>query len=229
MSNSRLEQIGATGGIVFVVLQMAAQALIQVGGAEPSFNAPAPTIAAFFMARDSQLFAVGEYLSTLSLIAFLWFLGSLWSALRRGEGEPAWLLFVAAGSGLMIVATVSAGSGWPLAVFRKDEGLDPQIARLLFDQGNFAFANAWVMLASLSLATGVVSIRTGALPHWLGWAGVTIAGGLLAARAVWASSGLVFVPFGLCYLWLIAISVVLIRRTRASENPQRASHGLIVP
>ena len=85
------------------------------------------------------------------------------------------------------------------------------------------------MLASLSLATGVVSIRTGALPRWLGWGGVLIAGGLLAARAVWASSGLVFIPFGLCYLWLIAISIVLIRGTRASENPQRESQRLIVP
>jgi hypothetical protein len=40
------------------------------------------------------------------------------------------------------------------------------------------------MLASLSLATGVVSVRTGALPRWLGWAGIAIAGGLLAARAI---------------------------------------------
>src|SRR5512138_2535447 len=71
MSNSRLEQIGAAGGIVFVVLQMAAQALIQVGGAEPPFDATTETIIAFFMARNSQLFALGEYLSTLSLIAFL--------------------------------------------------------------------------------------------------------------------------------------------------------------
>src|SRR6266487_306344 len=168
MSNARWEQIGAAGGVVFVVLQMASQALIQAGGGEPPFGAPAPTIVAFFMAKDSQLFALGDYLSTLSLIAFLWFLGSLWSALRRAEGEPAWLSFVAAASGLMIVATVGVSGGWPLAVFRRDEGLDPQVARLLFDQGNFAFANAWVMLASLSLATGVVSIRTHALPRWLG-------------------------------------------------------------
>jgi len=227
MGNSRWERIGAAGGIVFVVLQMASQALIQVGGAEPPFDAPAQTIVAFFMARDSQLFALGDYLSTLSLIAFLWFLGSLWAALCRGEGEPAWLSFVTAASGVVLAAAVSAGGGWPLAVFRRDEGLDPQIARLLFDQGNFAFANAWVMLASLSLATGVVSIRTGALPRWLGWAGVVIAGGLLAARAVWASSGLVFIPFGLCYLWLIAISIVLIRRAGASEHTQRESYRLV--
>ena len=45
MINSRLEQIGAACGIVFVALQMASQALIQVGGGEPPFNAPAETIA----------------------------------------------------------------------------------------------------------------------------------------------------------------------------------------
>jgi len=221
MGNSGWEQIGAAGGIVFVVLQMASQALIQVGGAEPPFDAPADTIAAFFMARDSQLFALGDYLSSLSLIAFLWFLGSLWSALRRGEGEPAWLSHVALASGLMVVATVSAGGGWPLAIFRRDEGLDPQIARLLFDQGNFAFANIWAMLASLSLATSLVSIRTRAFPRWLSWAGLLIAGGLLAARAVWATSALAFIPFFLCYLWLIAISVVLIRRASAGQPAPR--------
>jgi hypothetical protein len=136
--------------------------------------------------------------------------------LRRAEGEPAWLSVVALASGVML-AVVIVGSGWTLAVFRRDEGLDPQIARLLFDQGNFAFANAWVMLSSLSLATSVVTIRTQALPRWLGWSGVTIAVGLLAARAVWASSALVFVPFCIFYLWLIALSVVLIRR--ASVRP----------
>jgi hypothetical protein len=224
MSDSRLEKVGAAGGIVFVVLQMASQALIQAGGGEPPFDAPASAIVAFFMAKDSQLFAAGEYLSVLSLIAFLWFLGSLWAALRRAEGEPAWLSLVAAASGVVLVATVGGG-GWPLAVFRREEGLDPQIARLLFDEGNFAFANAWVMLASLSLASGVVSIRTGALPRWLGWAGVAIAVGLLAARAVWASSGLVFIPFGMSYLWLIAVSTVLIRRARAGEPAQRESYG----
>ena len=107
--------------------------------------------------------------------------------------------------------------------------MDPQIARLLFDQGNFASANAWVMLASLLLAAGIVGIHAGALPLRLGWAGVAIAGGLLAARAVWSSSQLVFIPFGLCNLWLIATSVVLIRRARAPEEPQRATQSVIVP
>jgi len=77
------------------------------------------------------------------------------------------------------------------------------------------------MLASLSLTTSVVSIRTRTFPRWLSWAGLLIAGGLLAARAVWASSALVFIPFCLCYLWLIAISVVLIRRASARPPAPR--------
>jgi hypothetical protein len=125
----------------------------------------------------------------------------------------------------------AAAGRWPCsgaAKFRRGEGLDPQIARLLFDQGNFAFANAWVMLASLSLASGVVAIRTGALPRWLGWAGVLITAGLIAARAVWTSSQLVFIPFLFGYLWLITTSVVLIRCARAPESIQRTVQGLSI-
>ena len=210
MGTAGWERVGAAGGIAFVLLQIAAQALIQVGGAEPPFDAPAAAAAAFFATRDGGLFAAGDYLSTLSLVPFLWFLGRLWSALRRGEGEPAWLSLVAVASGLLFAAAAGGGD-WALAVFRREEGLDPQMARLLFDRGNLGFANAWVMLGSLCLATGVVAIRTRALPRWLGWAGVALAVGLLAARAGWASTGLAFVPYVLFWLWLLALSVVLLR------------------
>lgn len=164
MKSTRLEQLGAAGRTVFVVLQMVAQALMQIGGAEPCFDAPAPAIAAFFMARNSRLFALGSYLSVLSLAAFPWLLGSLWSFLRRAEGEPAWLSGVALASDLMVVEAVRGTGGWELAAFRKDQGLDPQIAWLRFDQGNITLANRRVGLASLGLAKGAIAIRTWVLP-----------------------------------------------------------------
>ena len=49
MQNTTLKKIGAAGGIAFVVLQPLAQGLIQIGGAEPSFNAPAQEILDFFI------------------------------------------------------------------------------------------------------------------------------------------------------------------------------------
>ena len=160
------EQIGAAGGIAYVVMQLVSQALIQVGGSEPPFNAPAPDIEAFFMNRNFQLASLGGFLSVLSVIAFLWFLGALWAGLRRHEGEPAWLSLVALASGVAGIATIlGGGGGWEMAILRVNEGLEAETLQLLFDQGNLSFATFWVALSGMLLATGVVAIRDGALPR----------------------------------------------------------------
>ena len=87
MSNRRWEQLGAAAGIVFVVAQVAANNLMeQVGGNEPPFYAEAPEIVDFFMTRDSRLFGLGDYLMTLAVIPFVWWLSVLWARLRRAEG-----------------------------------------------------------------------------------------------------------------------------------------------
>jgi hypothetical protein len=216
MSGKRLEQVAAAGGIAFVVLESVGQGFIQIGGAEPAFGAPADEIFAFFLARDETLFNWGGYLSLLSFIAFIWFLGALWAAIRRAERDPALLSMVAFGSGLVAVATLTGGA-WAMAVFRIREGLDPQIGRTLYDLGNFAFATSWVFFASVLLAAGVAAILYGALPRWLGWASIIVAVGLLAGRIIWTSQA-AFIPWVLFWLWLIVISVVLIRRAGKSES-----------
>jgi len=210
MSRKRIEQVAAAGGIAFVVLESVGQGLIQVGGMEPKFGAPAEEIVEFFLARDDTLFMWGGYLSLLSFIALIWFLGALWAVLRDAEGESALLSMVAFGSGLVAVAALTGG-GWALAVFRIRDGLDPQIARTLFDLGNFAFATSWVFYASLLLAVGVVALQYGALPRWLGWASIVIGFGLMVGRIFWTSQA-AFTPWVLFWLWLVVVSVILIRR-----------------
>ncbi len=96
-------------------------------------------------------------------------------------------------------------------MFRIDEGLDPGMARLLFDIGNFGFASTWVLLGSMLLATGIVAVRTQALPGWLGWASIILAVVLLIARAIWTTQ-IAFLPYALYWLWLIVTSILLIRR-----------------
>jgi hypothetical protein len=217
MDTRRWEQVGAAAGIAFVVLQLVAQGFIQTGGPEPPFNAAAPEIVDFFTTRDRRLYGLGDYLSTLSLIPFVWFLGALWARLRRAESEPAWLSVVALASGLVTAAQLVTGGGWTLAMARIDAGLDPELTRLLFDQGNLGFANIWVSLASMLLATGVVSIGTQALPRWLGWAALVIAAGLVIARAFWVGSSIVFAPYAVFWLWMIVASIVMIRRAGAAQ------------
>jgi hypothetical protein len=226
MADRRWEQVVASGGIVFVLLQVGAQSLIQIGGIEPAFDAPAEDALQFFTGRDDTLFAVGGYLSAISFIALIGFLGALWTTLRAAEGPPGTLSFVALGSGLVLAAVGFAGQAyWGIAQFRAAEGLTPEMAQILFDLGNFTFAASWVLGAGLVLATGAVALRTRALPQWLGWYSVAVGLGLLVARAIWTSPA-AFGPYILYWVWLIAVSVVMIRRSgsraRSSETGEPA-------
>jgi hypothetical protein len=144
-------------------MQLVGQALIQSGGSEPAFDASAQEIVAFLEARDTLLFNIGSYISTLSVLPLLGFLASLRTALRGAEGEAGWLTFVATGAGLLFLALLAGGEFWLNAVFRID-GLDPQIARLLFDLGNFNFATMWVVIGALVFAVGLAALRYDAFP-----------------------------------------------------------------
>jgi hypothetical protein len=212
MSKRRWEQIGAAGGIIFILLQLVGQGLIQVGGSEPAFSAPAEEILSYFENRDQLLFNAGGFLLAVAFIAFFWFLGVLLARLRRHEDEPAWMSLAAFSSALVGSAIVLASSGWGTAVFRIDGGLDPGLARYLFDDGNFGFATFWVFLAGFLLTAGIVTLRDGALPKWLGWLGLVGALALLAGRAFWdLDSGIIFIPYLLAWIWILAVSIVLIR------------------
>jgi hypothetical protein len=212
-----LKKFGAVAAIAFPILQMVAQGLIQVGGAEPPFSASAAEIVTFFQNRNPTLFAIGAYISILSLVAFVWFLGVLWDELRTVESGSGWLSLIAVGSGLVTASALSGSGGWPLAVFRIGEGLDPQIARLLFDQGNLNFANIWVSLGSMVLATGLVVRGSDRFPKWLGWGSILLAIALLLARAVWTSP-IAFAPYVLFWVWMIALGIIFLRRPGANAQ-----------
>lgn len=207
--------MGAAGGVAFVVLQIVGQYLIAGAShaSEPAFDAPTADIVTFFDAQNAGVVKLGSYLTTLSVIPFLWFLGVLWSTLRRAEGDPPWLSVTAVGSGVIVSMAIAFGGSWELAVHRRD--YDPETLRLLFDHANLAFANLWVMCASLALAASTLFVVRRALPRWLGWLGIVSAIGLLAARAVWSTSELWFLPFALFYVWLVAVSLTLVRRAEA--------------
>lgn len=138
-------------------------------------------------------------------------------ALRPGRTlRDDWRAMVALVSGVVYVAATIAG-GWELAAFRVGEGLDPQIARLVFDMGNLGFASAWVALGSFALAIGWVLVASRQWPSWLGWWAVAAGVCLIAARAVWTNQ-FWLVGYFLFWIWVIALSVVLLRRPLDFRN-----------
>jgi len=193
-------------GIAMLVLQMIGQQRSQAGAAEPAFDAPAAEISEFFAANDPGLMAAGSYLSALSILAALVFVGGLASLLRRDWRAP---LVLTCGAGYAL----AVGVGWELAATRMDEGVDPQVARLAFDLGNLSFATAWVALGGFLLLTGVALRAQRLVPGWTAWLAAVSGVGLVAARAVWTTPFWV-AGYALFAIWTVVVCAAVLRRAR---------------
>ena len=120
---------------------------------------------------------------------------------------------VALVSGTIVAAYGVLDASWDAAANRGSD-LDSNIAAYAFDVGNLGFANGWLALGSFAIAAGWVLKDSGALPAWWGWWAIVSGVGLVAARFVWEGSiwGL---PYGLFWLWVIALGIRLVRRPLA--------------
>ena len=205
LTGTRLRATGIAG-IAAAVLLFSGQGFILASGtAEPAFGASTAEIRRFWETRDTAFFSTGSYLTVLGLVALLWFVCGVHTAIRGNGSQHQWLPTVALASGVAAVGATLLDA-WQLAVFRASEGLDPQLSRFAFDMGNLAFASGWVALGSFAIAAGWAALPSRSLPGWLGWWAVAAGIGLVAARAVWTSPAC-HVPYALFWLWVLVVSV----------------------
>jgi hypothetical protein len=192
----------------------------------PEYTAPPRVILTYFHDRDTVI--LGGLLLALSAGCFLWFLGSLREILRHGEGGVGRLSAVAYGGGVVAAALVLL---WPAAnvlgaLYASQ--LSPESAKTIFLFGN-AFAYPLTIAAAVLLtATGIVALRSAALPRWLAWLTLALAVWLVIPPiggaagnpenpAVWTGmAALTVVP-----LWtaITALVLVLQRRSRELRDP----------
>src|SRR6185436_13569355 len=129
-----------------------AMVLITVGfllpGAPPMADDSIRKITNFFVDNRDEILA-GNALVALGAALLLWWLGSLRSYLRAGEGGEGRLSAAAFGGGVLGVALTLA----------------------LFDIGGDLFAIAGVGFAVLLGAASCSAARSGALPPWAYWFG----------------------------------------------------------
>jgi len=196
-------------GLASIVLVFGSQGLVQVGGSEPPFDAPADRILRFLEARDQTLYAAGSFVGLVAILALAWFLAGVATVLREVEGSPSWRSTAALTSGIAAVALLMS-PGWDLAAFRIDDGGEPQLARYAFDMGNLGFADSWVALAGFLFGAGWIFLAAPQLPGWLGWVALVTAVGFLLGRAFWTTS-IWLIPYTLFWLWIVAVSIQLFR------------------
>jgi Domain of unknown function (DUF4386) len=210
MLDRPIPRLAALSGLVAVVLLFAGSA----GGSSPDLGASQTKIAAWVAGQHATTgaYATGM-LELLGILAMVVFAATLWTALRRAEGGDGPLAATAFGAGL-ISATLKLAS-FPAAfaaVWRSRQGLDPQLATALVDMNNVAFVLTWAVDAVMVGAAATVILRGNMLPRWLGWFGAVAASVSLVSTPV--ADKVPPVGILLTFAWIIATSIVLVRRPR---------------
>lgn len=223
MDKAVWDRVAPGFGVVFAVLFVLGFLLI---GDSPKLDDSAEEIVAYYDDERGKLLTV-IVLFGLSILAFLWFLGSLVHTLRVDARESR-LAATALGAG---VVTTSVFGGIVLMnaglTFQIAEDGDAGVVAALYDLAWVASTLISFPVAALVFATGIGVWRSRLLPGWFGWASAIAALAILASGTTWARDGF-WAPDGLynAYItpiifiaWVVVLSVLLLRRQVVAAEP----------
>ncbi|MGH2710013.1 MAG: DUF4386 family protein [Actinomycetota bacterium] len=224
MSEQRWERLGASTGIVFVVLAFAS---FFIGGELPKPGDSAQQVVAYYTSDSDKILWSG-WLWGLAGIAFLWFLGSLRSQLVRAEGDPGRLTTVVFAGGIVGGAVYSIGVSISSALaFGIAQNAPVELSDAFSDLATHLYNGAAFAFFVFVAATSLISGRTKLFPAWLGWFGWLVALLTLAASlTVVVDSGpfatgeiVSILSFFGFFLWFLALAVTVTRQ--AGKEPAR--------
>jgi hypothetical protein len=206
---TRLVRTTGISGITSVVLLFGPIIALASAG-EPPLEATGAEAAAYFGRLDATWPQLAMATLTLGMIGTLWFFVAFGFVLRRAEGDPPWRSTVAMLSGALLAAYGLIGSSTEAASIHGAE-ITPEVADYAFARGSVGFTNVWIAIASFSISSAWVIFSTRVLQRWMGWWLVATGVALVASRFVWRSE-LWLLPYLLFWLWVVVLSIRLLRR-----------------
>jgi hypothetical protein len=226
--NDRHARYGAATGIVFVVL-------IIVGffsqTKPPDLNASGGDWLNYFQDHRDAIH-VGELIVGVASFMFIWFIGTLRSALAAAEGGQGRLAVTAYGAGLVMVAILIASFGLQATAALHPATNGPQLTHALVDAFTVMFALSGGAVGVFFVANSIVILRSGYLPAWLGWVGMLAAlfnllalGGVITDHGAFApDKGILgfFAGFVFFLIWFLGTSIALMRRLGRDGAPGAA-------
>lgn len=183
----RYARMGALGGIVSVVGLLVGFGLVASGA--PGFDESAVAWGTFINDHATRI-QIGVTIVGVGIFFFLWFLGSLRSAIAAAEGGTTRLASIAFGAGLVssgiLLVTLTATAA---AAFRPDQ-IDPSLTRALNDLAAMTAGPAAGALTAFFAATAVAGYRHRFVPPWVaGFSALAAITQPLAFGVVFCTSG----------------------------------------
>jgi hypothetical protein len=218
---SQPARLGGFLGIGFIVLFVVS---ILVQGDTPMSNDSADEIRSFFTDNRDQ-FLIADFVTGIALIfLFLPFAACLRSILADAEGEPgvcSRLFYAGAILTLAIGGSASIGQ-CALAMGASDPAIDDSGIKLMAYASDYGFAAIGLGFGLTALSAGILMVMTGVVARWVGYLGLVCAA-INVIGAAWVIDGdpegvlsffsiVGFLVFG---LWVLGISVMLLRRPQA--------------
>jgi hypothetical protein len=220
MSHRHVPLVPALSGVASIVFLFAGQAF---GGSSPDLTASRSKIASWVAGQHHGAAAyAGGIIELLGILTLIVFAATLWSVLRDGDSDDGIAAATAFGAGLTSAAVKLASVPAAFAATWR-HGLSPQLAAALIDMNNVSFVLTWTLDAVMFAAAATVIFRRAVLPRWLGWLGAVTAVLLIVS----APAADVVPPLAMLlgFVWIVATSVVLTRRSLRSQpilTPARA-------
>ena len=205
-----LERFGLLAGGLAGVLWVIAVFLLE-GAGNPSNPGSGAEIVEFYR-EERGVILVAATLHGLGGFLFLWFVAAVRAVLGR-LAVPAWLTAATviggtAGGAMMLGMMGGQSTG----ATTDKELLSPDTAIVFWRLAHTFFVAAELALALFVGALAVLALRRLALTRWLGWFGLAVTILLLIPPVGWIAV-LFLLP-----LWLVAMSVVLLRRRPVPEE-----------
>ncbi|HEY1284560.1 MAG TPA: hypothetical protein VGF04_00590 [Solirubrobacterales bacterium] len=227
MSEDAWPKLGASAGIAAAVLLIIG--FVFGPDKPPGFDDSAQEVQSYIADNRGEIQATLTF-GFATLVAFLWFLGSVFYRLRAFEPSPR-LSAIALAGGVTLATGGLVGSAAEAAAAYHVDVLDPGSVLAMWDVSIFGFLFLLAGFAVLAGATGVLALRTGALPKLLGEFSlltaiyvfvVGLVGAFSETGAFSPSDGaLGLIAFLLFIVWLLAMGASLMSSPTGEPTPSR--------
>ena len=159
---------------------------------------------------------VALFLLASSAIAYLLFVGALRAILATVEREPRPLSSLGFAGGivttcLLLVTAAVLGALTDAVGTAENPEAYYIVNSTIYPLITFGIASS----SLLALATGILTLRSGVLPRWVGWVSLVAAPIILIA--------ILFIPIFAFLAWVAIVSVVLLMRSGASTGETPAA------